>query len=73
MGGLGEVTRSGTELEQLRALHVRLAAEIDLCEDPKALSQLARQYRECARRIAELDVPEVDGVADVLEGLEHVR
>lgn len=73
MGGLGEVTRSGTELEQLRALHVRLAAEIDCCDDPKALPQLARQYRECARRIAELDVPDSGGVADVVEGLELVR
>lgn len=70
---LRRATREGDELEQLRTLHMRLAREIDVCEDPRSIPALARQYRETAARIAELDVGGDEGVEDLVGGLAHVR
>lgn len=70
---LRAATKSGSELKQLRTLHMRLAREIDTCEDPRTISALARQYRETAARIAEIDVSADSGVDDLIGGLAHVR
>lgn len=70
---LRKATRRGTELEQLRTLHMRLAREIDTCEDQRTIPALARQYRETAARIAALDVSGDEGVDDLVGNLGHVR
>lgn len=43
------------ELNGLKALATRLAAEIDSCVDVKVMPQLARQYRETMNRIATIE------------------
>lgn len=49
------VTARGSRLTQLQALAKVLAAAIDDCTDPKALPQMAKQYRETIREIEELE------------------
>ena len=53
------VTRQGTRLEQLKSLAEVLAAGIDSCDDPRALPQLARQYRDTVR-----EIEDIEGVSD---------
>lgn len=56
-----EATKNGTWLEQLKALARLLAEEIDGCEDCKALSQLAKQYRDTIREIENIEGMKNDG------------
>ena len=53
------ITARGTLLEQLKQLAKVLAANIDGCDDPKNLPQLAKQYRETIR-----EIEEIEGAAD---------
>ena len=45
----------GGRLEELKNLTLVLAAAIDWYSDPKALPQLAKQYRETVREIEEIE------------------
>ena len=63
MANMVEVTRSGTHLEQLEQLAMELAAQIDNPDDKHSMAQLARQYRETIREIAELEDEDDDGDA----------
>ena len=58
-----DVTRSGTRLEQLRTLAMVIAETIDGGDDRHSMAQLARQYRETIREIAELEGDDDDGDA----------
>lgn len=70
---LQETNAGGNRLECLRVLADTLAHSIDTCEKDALLPQLARQYREALREIAELQ-PETDnGLDDILEGCDRVR
>lgn len=62
-----DVTRDGSRLEQLRALALVIAAQIDDGDDTHSMAQLARQYRETIREIDELeDDAEEDPVAQII-------
>lgn len=52
----------GGRLEELKNLKLVLAAAIDGYSDPKALPQLAKQYRETVREIEEIE--EIEGAAN---------
>lgn len=60
------VTEDGTRSEQLRALALVIADQIDAGDESHSMAQLARQYRET---IAELEA--VEGEADA-DGLEDI-
>lgn len=60
------VTDDGTRAEQLRALALVIADQIDAGDESHSMAQLARQYRET---IAELEA--VEGEADA-DGLEDI-
>lgn len=53
------ITARGTLLEKLKQLAKVLATNIDGCDDPKNLPQLAKQYRETIR-----EIEEIEGAAD---------
>ena len=55
MHRMEEVTRDGTRLEQLKALALVIAESIDEGDESHSMAQLARQYRETIREIAELE------------------
>lgn len=63
-----DVTESGTRLEQLRTLAMVIATSIDAGDETHSMAQLARQYRETIREIAELEGDEVnaDPIADII-------
>ena len=65
---LRAATDGFVEIEGLKALAVRLAAEIDGCYDVKVMSQLARQYRETMGRIATIEggVDEDDEITAII-------
>lgn len=46
-------TKKGTRLDQLQLLANRLAMEIEQCDDPRLMPQLAKQYRETVRELDE--------------------
>lgn len=46
-------TKKGTRLDQLQLLANRLATEIEQCDDPRLMPQLAKQYRETVRELDE--------------------
>ena len=50
-----DATSDFNELDGLKALAVRLAAELDSCADVKVVPQLARQYRETMSRISTIE------------------
>ena len=50
-----DATSEFNELDGLKALAVRLAAELDSCADVKVVPQLARQYRETMSRISTIE------------------
>ena len=52
---MADVTSDGTRLEQLRNLALVIAAEIDSGGEGHSMAQLARQYRETIREIAEVE------------------
>ena len=56
-----DVTQDGTRLEQLRALALVIADTIDMGDEGHSMAQLARQYRETIREIAELEAESDDG------------
>lgn len=60
------VTEDGTRSEQLHALALVIADQIDAGDESHSMAQLARQYRET---IAELEA--VEGEADA-DGLEDI-
>ena len=60
---MASVTCDGTRLEQLRTLALVLAESIDAGGDKHSMAQLARQYRETIREIAELEGEDDDGDA----------
>lgn len=61
---MSTVTANGNRLEQLENLSKILAAQIDQCtsdtDSAKMIPQLARQYRETIREIAEIRGMEKD-------------
>lgn len=59
MATMKSITARGTLLEKLKQLAKVLAANIDGCDDPKNLPQLAKQYRETIR-----EIEEIEGAAD---------
>lgn len=61
MAKMKSITRSGSRLEQLKALSNVLAASIDSCEDCRALPALTKQYRETIREIEEIEGVNEDG------------
>ena len=56
-----DVTKDGTRLDQLRALSLVIANSIDEGDESHSMAQLARQYRETIREIAELEADADDG------------
>ena len=46
-------TKKGTRLDQLQLLANRLATEIEKCDDPRLMPQLAKQYRETVKELEE--------------------
>ena len=52
---MASVTCDGTRLEQLKTLALVLAESIDDGDESHSMAQLARQYRETIREIAELE------------------
>jgi hypothetical protein len=56
------------EMEGLKALVTRLAAELDACDEPRLVPQLARQYRETLGRIAVIEggVDDDDEIAAII-------
>ena len=67
-GSLFDATAEFDELAGLKALAVRLAAEIDACTDVRVVPQLARQYRETMNRITTIEggVDEDDEIAAII-------
>lgn len=65
---VSDATDGFNELDGLKALATRLAAEIDANYDVKVLPQLARQYRETMNRIATIEggVDEDDEIAAII-------
>ena len=63
-----DVTRDGTRLEQLRALALVIAESIDMGDESHSMAQLARQYRETVREIAELEGEADDDIVSRLVG-----
>ena len=63
-------TARGSRLTQLKELAKVLAAGIDGCDDPKALPQLAKQYRETIREIEEIEgaADNGDEIGEILTG-----
>lgn len=66
MPSMTEVTRDGTRLEQLQQLALVIAESIDMGDESHSMAQLARQYRETIREIAELQGDEQDDVISQL-------
>ena len=68
MATMKSITARGNRLEQLKQLARVLATNIDDCEDPKNLPQLAKQYRETIREIEEIEGANNHGdeVSDIL-------
>ena len=68
MGRMADATDGYVLLDGLRALADRLAAELDYCDDPKLVPQLARQYRETMVKIDELEggADEGDEIAAII-------
>lgn len=60
MDRMTSVTCDGSRLEQLKTLAYVLARRIDDDSESHSMAQLARQYRETIREIAELEA-ENDG------------
>lgn len=52
---MASVTCDGTRLEQLKTLALVIAESIDEGDESHSMAQLARQYRETIREIAELE------------------
>lgn len=61
-----DVTENGTRLEQLKALALKLAAQIDSPDDNHSMAQLARQYRETIAEIAYLEGDDAEDDLDAL-------
>ena len=63
-----DATSDFSELDGLKALATRLAAELDACENVKVVPQLARQYRETMNRISTIEggVDEDDEIAAII-------
>ena len=58
---MSSVTKNGTRLQQLKTLALVLAESIDGGDESHSMAQLARQYRETIREIAELESEADDG------------
>ena len=63
-----DATDGFVELDGLKALATRLAAELDACEEPRLVPQLARLYRETLGRIATIEggVDDDDEIAAII-------
>lgn len=61
MKTMADVTKDGTRLEQLKTLALVIASTIDAGDESHSMAQLARQYRETIREIAELEAEYDDG------------
>lgn len=66
MTSMANVTKKGTRVQQLKALALVIAESIDSGDETHSMAQLARQYRETIREIAEL---ENDADEDVISKL----
>lgn len=67
---LKTVTESGTHLEQLKTLALKLAEQLDLGPDQQGYAQLAKQYRETIGEIADIESYEDsnDELSEILSG-----
>lgn len=61
------VTARGDRLRQLKTLAGVLAANIDACDDARALPALAKQYRETVREIEEIEGTQNHGGDEISE------
>ena len=52
---MATVTSKGSRLEMLKNLSLKLAKELDNCDDQKTLAPLVRQYRETLKEIEEIE------------------
>lgn len=66
MQSMVDVTTTGTRLEQLKTLALVIAASIDAGDETHSMAQLARQYRETIREIAELEEGTEDDIISKL-------
>lgn len=75
MACITEVTKNGTRLEQLKELALILAESIDSDDESHSMAQLARQYRETIREIAELesDDDNSDPIAQIIANHDSKR
>lgn len=64
---LKTVTKTGTHLEQLKVLAVKLAEQLDHAVDQQGYAQLAKQYRETIGEIAE-----IEGYEDINDELGEI-
>jgi len=72
MQRMSSVTKDGTRLQQLKTLALVLAESIDQGDESHSMAQLARQYRETIREIAELEAESDDGdiISKLIDGAE---
>ena len=70
---LRQTNETGNRLDCLRVLADTLAKRIDECENDSVLAQLARQYRETQREIAELEPADDGSLDDIIGDLPRVR
>lgn len=61
-----EAAASGSQREALIALRDRLAAEIDVCDDPKAVASLSRQFVDVVGRLGDSEESKKGTVLDEL-------
>lgn len=65
--------RTGDRLVQLRELAKVLAKTIDACDQPALLPNLAKQYRETVRDIAEIGGSVDEEIEGLIGDVEKVR
>jgi hypothetical protein len=67
---LKTVTATGTHLEKLKTLALKLAEQLDRADDQQGYAQLAKQYRETIGEIAEIEGYGYDNdeLSEILDG-----
>ena len=75
MGRMVLATNDGTRLVQLQQLALVLAERIDDGSDSHSMAQLARQYRETIKEIAELEGDDDSGdpIAQLIANHDSAR
>ncbi len=71
---LVSANRNGDREDKLKSLALILAKQIDVCDDPKDLAQLSRQYRETLKELDALQSGDEDADDPIVEvRLRHAR